>query len=108
MKLFPVPTGPQIRYPIGALSNCPRRIARASDSSRFLAASCPATASSVSRGSMNSTSPWQLRSIRSFFRAANSAPSGAEPSRAASLITPRRLSSVSPPDTAAIRRTAAS
>ena len=44
--------------------------------------------------------------MRSFFLAANSGPSGAEPSRAESVTTARRLSSDSPPESAAIRFTA--
>ncbi len=54
---------------------------------------------------MNSTSPWQLRSMSSFFWSANSGPSGGEPSRADIVSTARRLSSESPPERAATRFT---
>ena len=81
-------------------------MALASDSRRFFASAWPATASRVSRGWMNSISPWHDRSMRSFFLAANSGPSGGEPSRADIVITARRLSSVRPPATAAVRFTA--
>ena len=52
---FSVPTGPQIRYPIGRLYGEPRLSSAASSRRRVFAASCPTTVSSVHFGSMKSS-----------------------------------------------------
>ncbi len=68
-KVFPVPTGPQMTYPIGSTSVRPERSAAAASRSFFLAASCPATIERSNRLSINSSRPPASASIRSFLRA---------------------------------------
>src|SRR5262249_23138798 len=84
-KVFPVPTGPEMRYPMGRTSIRPFFSAEAAWRNICLAPACPATESRVCIGSMNSSSPWHSAWMISFFFSLRS--SGV-------IFTPRSTASV--------------
>ena len=66
-NVFPVPTGPAMRNPIGTTSRLPLWIALAVCRSISLARAWPATMSMEKAGSMNSSRPWTSAWMISFF-----------------------------------------